>query len=374
MESPAERRCLKGEDCAHYSLATGPTILGPEHKGPICEACLRAERSGGTGLGMKASERHEMILPSSSEDATRHFKAEVVMQLYLQRGPLYEAISEVRSRRGLLPRTELPPLRVFLPLLPPELSTYPRSDQSEEWEAWSRWVGDLLDLMEYVPDALRAHWPHDWEPFFSVCVLYDPQGTDLIAFAEAGGPYATDAGVAGAAGAKPADFAMVAPPIRTLVDPVQSARVESAYVYEVLQALAELYLEPRGISLNQALERVSERYPSIEQRRSEARRSLQRRDFIWADDATSSDVENARRLISSTRRKPTPGRPRRDRLLAVQCAVLYDRHNDSPDPSDRRRRRWTYQKLAERFGLSSASAAKHHVDLGREVISADRVQ
>jgi hypothetical protein len=53
-------------------------------------------------------------------------------------------------------------------------------------------------------------------------------------------------------------------------------------------------------------------------------------------------------------------------LIAVQCAVLYDRHN-SEDSTDKRRRKWTYRRLAEEFGLASARAARDFVNLGREI-------
>ena len=59
---------------------------------------------------------------------------------------------------------------------------------------------------------------------------------------------------------------------------------------------------------------------------------------------------------------------RRASLVAVQCAVLHDRHN-LREPEDRRRRRWNYTRLADRFGLSSARVASDYVALGREILS-----
>jgi hypothetical protein len=57
----------------------------------------------------------------------------------------------------------------------------------------------------------------------------------------------------------------------------------------------------------------------------------------------------------------------RDPLVAVQCAILYDRHNQQL--KDKRQRRWTYAKLGEEFGLSSARVASDYVALGREILS-----
>lgn len=64
--------------------------------------------------------------------------------------------------------------------------------------------------------------------------------------------------------------------------------------------------------------------------------------------------------------QPAKGTKRsRDPLVAVQCAILYDRHNQQLE--DKRQRRWTYAKLGKEFGLSTR-AAKDYVILGREII------
>jgi hypothetical protein len=57
----------------------------------------------------------------------------------------------------------------------------------------------------------------------------------------------------------------------------------------------------------------------------------------------------------------------RDPLVAIQCAILYNRHNQK-DPEDGRRRTWTYERLAEEFGLKSARAATAHVIVGRKIL------
>ena len=64
---------------------------------------------------------------------------------------------------------------------------------------------------------------------------------------------------------------------------------------------------------------------------------------------------------------PAGTKPPRNQLIAVQCAILHDRHNKT-DASDKRRRLWTYKRLAEEFSLASAQAAKDHVRLGRKLL------
>ena len=87
------------------------------------------------------------------------------------------------------------------------------------------------------------------------------------------------------------------------------------------------------------------------------------------DETTEKDIKKAFRAIKASRRlRSSGGRPRRDRLVAVQCAVLYDRHR-TIDPTDKRRRNWTYESLAQEFDLESAAAAEDYVDLGRELMN-----
>ena len=56
-----------------------------------------------------------------------------------------------------------------------------------------------------------------------------------------------------------------------------------------------------------------------------------------------------------------------DKLIPLQCVVLYDHHNERA-PDDRRCWKWTYQKLAEEFKLPSARVAKAYVQEGRELL------
>ncbi len=85
------------------------------------------------------------------------------------------------------------------------------------------------------------------------------------------------------------------------------------------------------------------------------------------DDYTSEqDVRDAFRMISKSIGLRKGTKPPRDRLTAVQCALLHNRHND-PDPEDKRIRKWSYAKLGDEFGFGTR-AAKDYVVLGREIL------
>jgi hypothetical protein len=82
-----------------------------------------------------------------------------------------------------------------------------------------------------------------------------------------------------------------------------------------------------------------------------------------------TDIESAGVMLRERQAKPAPQPPRRKRdpLVAVQCAVLYDNHNGS-NAEDARERAYTHKRLAEMFGLQSPRAAKAHIELGREIL------
>ena len=47
---------------------------------------------------------------------------------------------------------------------------------------------------------------------------------------------------------------------------------------------------------------------------------------------------------------PLGGRPLISQLTAIRCAILYDEQNPT-DPTDKRSKRWTHERLAKKFGL-----------------------
>lgn len=95
--------------------------------------------------------------------------------------------------------------------------------------------------------------------------------------------------------------------------------------------------------------------PSFGKLAKKHRGEIPPRHYIKIDEhTTEDDVRYAFRMIARMHgRPPKGGRPRRDPLMGLQCAILYDRQNDR-DPKDPRRKKWTYEKLAKKFGLPSA--------------------
>ena len=113
--------------------------------------------------------------------------------------------------------------------------------------------------------------------------------------------------------------------------------------------------------------------PGLLQEYRERYRQYSQRYYVEVDEHTTlDDVKGAFRMIRSI--QPTKEKkPPRDRLVSVQCAILYDRHNGA-DPGDGRRRLWTYSNLAKKFGLSSPRVAGTYVKLGRELLGGEDLQ
>ncbi len=75
------------------------------------------------------------------------------------------------------------------------------------------------------------------------------------------------------------------------------------------------------------------------------------------------------RIIAAEQGTSRKGAPRRDPLVAIQCALLHNLHNYSPGFGDRRRRKWNLERLSEEFGLKGVPAAKIHIAEGRKVLA-----
>ena len=96
-------------------------------------------------------------------------------------------------------------------------------------------------------------------------------------------------------------------------------------------------------------------------------RELPRRWYIEVTtNITKKQVENAfDKIVGAHKPSGERGAPKRDPLVSLQCAILYDDHNER-DPKDPRRKQWTYEKLAREFGLPSARSTERHVQEGRK--------
>ena len=161
---------------------------------------------------------------------------------------------------------------------------------------------------------------------------------------------------------------MAAPPIRVLPDPFQASLIEARFWQRVLGEVGRRYLEPQGIKIQSVFASILDDCPVIWEERREATEANERRSYILVDEhTTEEDVRKAFRTIAATQDRSPANKPKRDPLVALQCATLYGRQN-SVDPSDRRRRTWTYERLADELGLSSGRAAKEFVIEGRRLL------
>jgi hypothetical protein len=90
--------------------------------------------------------------------------------------------------------------------------------------------------------------------------------------------------------------------------------------------------------------------------------------YISVEDAASRDDTVKAYWYARSRSKPG-GRPSMDKLVALQCAILYDDYN-STDPDDRRVKRWTHETLAgemRALGVKNKRSAELHIEYGRKL-------
>jgi hypothetical protein len=326
------------------------------------------------------------VLPSDLGRRIEGFKRNVVFQMLMEEGSAWEAISAMRSRWGVSARTQLPPASSNWPNYPHpehwlEAYTDEGNPSTEQVEPATRWGLDLDALRdEIVPEAFRwGRVDTSWRSFLAACVLFDPPDQELLAFSKFGGP--RPVGIPPADEPYDRDFgfpahAMAVPPIETLRDADKAELIEGWYWQSIIDEIGERYLKPQGLDVKEILWEVMLETPDLQRRRKELReRETPFRHFITVGEyTTEADVKRAFRLISATLpERAEKGAPQRDLLIAAQCAILYDRHNP-PDPSDGRKKTWTYPKLAEKFGLKSERAANKYVEIGRELLKKDRVQ
>jgi len=269
-------------------------------------------------------------------------------------------------------------------LLPADAPEYPgfrapAKDKLDFYSFYSRWLDDIDGiLLGVLPDVLRRVLDHRtrelsnfydgeyFRTFGAACVLYDPPETKLLEFAEYHNPRAHRAGDS------PDTQALVNKHVEMKMHSIEELPIRSEELkklerfYETLLVEIAERLELRGIDLRSMMENIHQEHPELQR---ELSAEVERRFYIHVDEhMTERDAIRAYRTISAALPRSRPDtKSRRNPLVAVQCAVLHDHHNKA-DASDRRKRSWTYARLADEFGLRSAQAAKDHVRLGRELL------
>jgi len=318
------------------------------------------------------ASRERRRLPSSAKGRLRQLRRELVLQLYLRRGPLWEAVRDVRDRRNIVPKVQLPP-SVRDRLLPQDAPDFDnRAEYVKYTVGWEEEISAVRERVIPTQDwSTRGSFDHEleasWSNFLSACTLYDPPEDRLIEFASYGGPEPT----VFSGGRLPTERnleglpEMIDPPIKTLADLVD---VRNWYWHRILNHIVERYLEPQGVDVDTLLETVMWEVPGLYEEHVEKYKEYSERFYIEVDEYTTwEDVESALQMIRSIER-PKRRKPPRDSLIAVQCAILHDRYNQACS-QDRRYRRWTYAKLAEHFDdLIGPRAAEDYVKLGRKIL------
>lgn len=378
MESVAKRRCANGQDCYHVRRLglDDPVSLRSSHKGDICEKCKEADEANPV-LSVPSEERQHRshgtrLVSTRAASDWRALKQDLALELFTRRGPFWEAVEELRHRRGIQAVTGLPKggrIFPFVPL-PPDAGAaalspdYVVSETYLTGDEYERWVDDLISIiLKSVPERFRpryaSHSLSDWFGFIAACVLYDPPADRLREFADMGGPWG--AGLQRYAGdekPKSSSYSMEVAPIRRLLDPAETRQIEAEHWTMLLEKLDEKHLQPLGLSLGDLLADIHEQFPEIRQTKRQKMDELKRGHFIEVDEyTTEEDVRKAfRALAGAHTTRPAAARPKREKLLCVEAAVLHDWHG------------WTYEQLAERYEWKDSTLASKYVKDGRAIL------
>ena len=344
-EKANARYCSRGEGCTKYTALGKPAKLSRYNPETICAQCSRADKSDlegrAVGNGAREAERDTPPTPVNQKDVDRRsegsnvldsdagarltkLKRELVLQLYTKRGLFWELVHEVRTRRGITVIAQLPP-RTPGPPIPkgePDSST----DQERWKEFHARWQADIFEIQQRVmPERYRdVDSFRDWFYFLAACVVYDPPGTDLLAFAAYGDPTPTTIHEDRFDDDDYAELPhMVDPPVKTLRD--LSKMRDRLWAYAIEELLTRLSGTPGEWGDVRSMVATAEL--CVEELAEEQRETAYEAPepyYIEVDEhATLEDVKRAFKLIARAQEERQPGScPKRDRLTAVECATL----------------------------------------------------
>ncbi len=317
---------------------------------------------------VKVSVRRGGIPPDSGRaKRIAKLKRDLVLDLFLRRGQFWQAINETRQYCNHVAKTAMPPEDKNLLLV----FYVDDADWSPHGEQFRRKLTEKVPDLErqVIPDGLRDDFlMYEWGDFLAACVMFDPPAERLTEFAEYGGP--TRVSPPSTAAHTESALGATAPPIQIVTDPFERDIERIVFMFKVIDAIEEevdrrhpeigvkniirgiLDDEDFARTLHSRLEEIPKRYY-----------------LDVREDTSLEDLKHGYHVIKGIQggQRKKSGAPARDPLIAVQCAVLYDKFN-GPDSTDGRRRKWTYKRLSERFGLKSARAAKEYVIAGREVL------
>ena len=267
-------------------------------------------------------------LPSSAGNRLRRLRHELVLQLYLRRDPLWDAIRDVRDRWNISAEVRLPPPVVgYLSLEgPPAQQDRGYAKHAFSWKEEMSAIWAKVDPEPRLPksdDYSDLQLDLSWGDFLSACALHDPPEDQLVEFASyralettilSGGRLPTKANLEGLP-------EMVDPPVRSLF---ALSKVRDWFWHRIFDHIGEKYLEPQGVDVGAFLYNALSYIPGLEEEYREKAERYSKHYYIGVDDYTSSeDVQRAFHMI----RKVQPSKVTklsRDPLVAVQCPSSTD--------------------------------------------------
>jgi hypothetical protein len=153
---------------------------------------------------------------------------------------------------------------------------------------------------------------------------------------------------------------MFAPPIVWLRDDDRLEKTTTEFYEGLVAALLEKYVHPQGVSSEDALESIHRERPELFEQLMQGIHDNDSRPYIDVKPHhTQKDIESAFRVLRARHSaRPTPGPKNRDKLTAVQCAVLHDRHG------------WKYEDIAKKYGWDMGSnVVSKYIPLGRRILT-----
>lgn len=309
---------------------------------PQTEHAARGRRCGYVTSGQ--------VMPDQiSERRLQTFKNGLTLQLFLQRGPFWDAVRELRQRWQIdaSPRIPMNASGKYFQLPGAQFQKPTKPDSELADPRLKPWLADLRALhnrvipLEYEPTRTKHSSFVFWLPFLNQCVLFDPPPLMLRAFASA----PTSMGIEHSVGSRSlfdrSTYSAMATnsPMVKWTDPEEILATERAFWRQVLHELAQRYLEPHGVELESALQEIW-RETSLVQQHNETLNQLPRYNLIMVSTETTQDeVIRSFQTIAATRSSHSKGgRPAIDDLTAVECA-------------NRKQAGWTNRQISEHYGF-----------------------
>ncbi len=342
----SERYCARGEECTQYAVLGKPQKLRNSSAGTICARCEEAgqtpENSTSTVNQVDEDKKraNKRAVSADTQSKVRRFKNALVVQLWVKDGAFWESIRNTRNRWKITARYQLPPSGPGIGgLIAPERAP---DGELEGLELLDQWLESLKSIEDqFIPARLKD--AAEWDAFISACVLCDPPEEELIKFAEHGDP--CDPFMISARTENRENDKLplqAAAPVRWLCEESELENVCFSLFNRLLEELGERHLIPLGLDVEALVENV---FDSTDLRTEfqEKKKALKRRYYIGVEEGVSKeDVGRAfDRIPTLHKARLRGGAPRRDPLVALQCALLYDHYNGR-DHQDRRRKKWTY--------------------------------